>query len=232
MRTLVLNAGYEPLSVVSSRRAALLVMRGRASVLAEEGTPIVSPSALMPRPAVILLHRYVRVVRRRPSAPSRRGVLRRDGRICVYCSRPAGTVDHVVPRSRGGESSWENLVACCGPCNVTKGDKTLEQLGWSSLRRRRHPPTICGFPRSSTPPTNPGDPSSSTPDTVPVRPLPDWPGAAGGAVAGALPGNLAAVLLAGGEGRRLGGTDKARLRRGRRRCCSTGSPPWRSGESP
>lgn len=130
MRTLVLNAGYEPLSVVSSRRAALLVMRGRASVLAEEGTPIVSPSALMPRPAVILLHRYVRVVRRRPSAPSRRGVLRRDGRICVYCSRPAGTVDHVVPRSRGGESSWENLVACCGPCNVRKGDKTLEQLGW------------------------------------------------------------------------------------------------------
>lgn len=130
MRALVLNAGYEPLSVVSSRRAALLVMRGKASVLAEEGTPIVSPSALIPRPAVILLHRYVRVARHRPSSPSRRGVLRRDHRLCVYCSRPAGTVDHVVPRARGGQSSWENLVACCSPCNVKKGDKTLDQLGW------------------------------------------------------------------------------------------------------
>lgn len=130
MRTLVLNAGYEPLSVVSSRRAAVLVMRGRASVLAEAGAPIASPSALVPRPAVILLHQYVRVVRRRPSTPSRRGILRRDRRICAYCSRPAGTVDHVVPRARGGRSSWENLVACCSPCNVRKGDKTLEQLGW------------------------------------------------------------------------------------------------------
>ncbi|GAA3059107.1 MULTISPECIES: HNH endonuclease [Actinomycetes] len=131
MRTLVLNAGYEPLSVVSSRRAAVLVMHGKASILAEDGTPISSPSTLMPRPAVILLHRYVRVVRRRPSSPSRRGVLRRDQRRCAYCSRPAATVDHVIPRSRGGNSTWENLVACCGPCNVRKGDKTLDELGWS-----------------------------------------------------------------------------------------------------
>src|SRR5690625_7702053 len=131
MRTLVLNAGYEPLSVVTSRRAAVLVMRGKASILAEEGSPIASPSALLPRPAVILLNRYVRVVRRGPTAPSRRGILRRDGRRCGYGNNYAATVDHVIPRSRGGESSWENLVACCSPCNVGKGDKTLKQLGWS-----------------------------------------------------------------------------------------------------
>lgn len=131
MRTLVLNAGYEPLSVVSSRRAAVLVMRGKASVLAEDGGPIASPTTLWPRPAVILLHQYVRVVRRRPGSPSRRGILRRDQQSCAYCSRPADTVDHVIPRSRGGDSSWENLVACCGPCNLRKGDRTLGELGWS-----------------------------------------------------------------------------------------------------
>lgn len=130
MRTLVLNAGYEPLSVVSSRRAAVLVMRGKASILAEEGAPITTPSLFMPRPAVILLHRYVRVVRRGVATPSRRGVLRRDRRECVYCGHAADTVDHVIPRSRGGDSSWQNLVACCSPCNVRKSDKTLEQLGW------------------------------------------------------------------------------------------------------
>ncbi|NLS09945.1 HNH endonuclease [Nesterenkonia sp. MY13] len=140
MRTLVLNAGYEPLSVVTSRRAAVLVMRGKASILAEDGSPIASPSALIPRPAVILLHKYVRVVRRRPTAPSRRGILRRDQRNCGYCGKTAATVDHVIPKARGGDSSWENLVACCGPCNVRKGDKTLEQLGWELLVTPKAPP--------------------------------------------------------------------------------------------
>ena len=139
MRTLVLNAGYEPLSVVTSRRAAVLVMRGKASILAEEGSPIAAPSVLLPRPAVILLHRYVRVVRCGTASPSRRGVLRRDRRRCGYCEKTAATVDHVIPKSRGGNSSWENLVACCGPCNVRKGDKTLEQLGWTLSTTPRAP---------------------------------------------------------------------------------------------
>lgn len=147
MRTLVLNAGYEPLSVVSSRRAAVLVMRGKASILAEDGSPIVSPSTLIPRPAVILLHQYVRVVRRRPVAPSRRGILRRDGRTCLYCGRAAATVDHVIPRSRGGDSGWENLVACCGPCNVRKGDKTLDELGWTLNTTPQAPPHHVWLPQ-------------------------------------------------------------------------------------
>ena len=146
MRTLVLNAGYEPLSVVAPRRAAVLILRGKASMLAEEGSPIASPSALLPRPAVILLHRYVRVARRHPSAPSRRGILRRDLRRCGYCQKPAATVDHVIPKSRGGDSSWENLVACCGPCNVRKGDKTLEQLGWVLHGTPKTPPQHMWLP--------------------------------------------------------------------------------------
>lgn len=147
MRTLVLNAGYEPLSVVTSCRAAILVMRGKASILAEDGSPIVSPSALIPRPAVILLHQYVRIVRRRPSSPSRRGILRRDRRTCAYCSKAAGTVDHVVPSSRGGESSWENMVACCSPCNVKKGSKTLEELGWTLKITPKAPPHHLWMPQ-------------------------------------------------------------------------------------
>lgn len=146
MRTLVLNAGYEPLSVVTSRRAALLVLRGKASILAESDHPIVSPSALIPRPAVILLHHYVRVSRRHPTTASRRGVLRRDRRQCGYCGRPAATVDHVIPKSRGGDSSWQNMVACCAPCNVRKGDKTLRQLGWNLRVTPQSPPYYVWLP--------------------------------------------------------------------------------------
>lgn len=130
MRTLVLNAGYEPLSVVTYRRALLLVTTGKASVLAHGGDPVVGPSCILRRPTVILLHRYIRVPHSDHVAVSRRGVLRRDGHLCAYCGRTATTVDHIHPRSRGGEDSWENLVACCLVCNNAKGDRTLAQLGW------------------------------------------------------------------------------------------------------
>jgi 5-methylcytosine-specific restriction endonuclease McrA len=131
MRTLVLNAGYEPLSVVSYRRAILLVGTGKASVLADGGDPVVGPSCTVMRPAVILLNRYIRIPHADSVAVSRRGVLRRDGHQCGYCGRSATTVDHIHPRSRGGEESWENLVACCLSCNNAKGDRTLAQLGWT-----------------------------------------------------------------------------------------------------
>ena len=131
MRTLVLNAGYEPLSVVSYRRAILLVVTGKASVLADGGDPVVGPTCTLRRPAVILLNRYVRIPHAETAAVSRRGVLRRDGHQCAYCGRSATTVDHVHPRSRGGEDSWENLVACCLACNNAKGDRSLAQMGWT-----------------------------------------------------------------------------------------------------
>lgn len=139
MRALVLNAGYEPLAVVTFRRALVLVLAGKASVLAEGGAPVAGPTEILPRPSVILLHRYVKVPYREGAAATRRGVLRRDAHQCAYCGKAAATVDHVVPRSRGGRDSWENLVACCLRCNNAKGDQTLRALGWQLRFRPRRP---------------------------------------------------------------------------------------------
>ena len=132
MRTLVLNAGYERLGVVSFRRALLLVLNQKATVLRPFDEVMVhSATAEFEMPSVILLTRYVRIPGLRKVPLSRRGVLRRDGHRCAYCSRSATTVDHVTPKSRGGRDSWENLVACCLNCNNAKGDKTLSEIGWS-----------------------------------------------------------------------------------------------------
>jgi 5-methylcytosine-specific restriction endonuclease McrA len=131
MRTLVLNAGYEPLAVVSFKRALILVLNNKATILAQSGEQLVhSASAEYELPSVILLQRYVRVPGSRRIPVSRRGVLRRDGHRCAYCSKSANTIDHVQPKSRGGKDTWENLVACCLKCNNAKSDKTLAELGW------------------------------------------------------------------------------------------------------
>lgn len=139
MRTLVLNAGYEPLAVVSFRRALVLVLAGKATVVVDGPTPVVSGSLTLPRPSVILLARYVRVPHGRVVPVSRRGVLRRDEHRCAYCGGHAATIDHVLPRSRGGLDTWDNLVACCVRCNNLKGDRTPEEKGWSLRVRPRAP---------------------------------------------------------------------------------------------
>jgi 5-methylcytosine-specific restriction endonuclease McrA len=131
MRTLVLNAGYEPLAVVSFKRALVLVLEGKASLLAADEHPVLSASGEWERPSVILLRRYVRIPSGRNVPVSRRGVLRRDGQRCAYCTASASTIDHVIPRSRGGADSWENLVACCLRCNNVKGDRTPHEMGWT-----------------------------------------------------------------------------------------------------
>lgn len=131
MRTLVLNAGFEPLAVVSFRRALVLVLTGKATLVAAHADEVVGATTRVPRPSVILLRRYIRAPYSSQVPVSRRGVLRRDGHRCAYCSRSATTVDHVVPRSRGGADTWVNLVACCVRCNNTKGSRTPEEMGWS-----------------------------------------------------------------------------------------------------
>jgi 5-methylcytosine-specific restriction endonuclease McrA len=140
MRTLVLNAGYEPLAVVSFRRALVLVMNDKASVIERvEGNPVLAAGGPFDRPAVIILTRYVHVPRTRRVPVTRRGVLRRDGFRCAYCGGHAATIDHVLPRSRGGADSWENLVACCQRCNNVKGDRTPQEMSWQ-LRFAPCPP--------------------------------------------------------------------------------------------
>lgn len=139
MRTLVLNAGYEPLAIVSFKRALMLVMNQKANMVeCDEESPVWGATEIFDRPAVIVLTRYVRVPRAQKVPVTRRGVLRRDGHRCAYCGRSANTIDHVFPRSRGGKNTWENLVAACVKCNNIKSDRTPDEMGWE-LRFR---PTV------------------------------------------------------------------------------------------
>jgi 5-methylcytosine-specific restriction endonuclease McrA len=140
MRTLVLNAGFEPLAVVSFKRALVLVMNQKATIIAADAEhPVWGSSGSYDRPSVILLTRYVRIPSTRLIPVSRRGVLRRDSQRCAYCGGAANTIDHVLPRSRGGQDTWENLVACCLRCNNAKSDRTPGEMGWK-LQVRPKPP--------------------------------------------------------------------------------------------
>lgn len=130
MRTLVLNATYQPLTVVSLRRAVVLVMSDKADVV-EAGGEWHSVSRSVPAPTVIRLRRFVRIPYRRNISLTRRHILIRDRYRCAYCRDHATTVDHVVPRSRGGQHRWDNVVASCRPCNHTKADKLLAELTWT-----------------------------------------------------------------------------------------------------
>ena len=133
-RSLLLNASYEPLCVVPTRRAIVLVLTAKAVVLESGDTTLHSERLTLPAPVVIRLTRYVRVPYRSRAPLSRQGVLARDGGRCQYCGCGAETLDHVLPRSRGGRHVWENLVAACRRCNHTKADRTLDELGWTLSR--------------------------------------------------------------------------------------------------
>jgi len=124
---LVLNATYEPLAVVPSRRAAILVLADKADILDVSGQVLHSERTTIPLPSVIRLRYFVRVPYHRNVALSRRGVFARDGHSCQYCGNRAETLDHVVPRSRGGSHTWDNVVAACRPCNVGKADRLLHE---------------------------------------------------------------------------------------------------------
>lgn len=137
---LVLNASYEPINICAARRALVLVLKGVAS--AEEHThhQVASARHALPLPSVIRLLEYRRIPH--PArALSRKNILMRDRFTCQYCHKimPSGelTLDHVIPRSRAGETSWENLVACCHPCNNRKGSRTPEEAGMKLLRPPR-----------------------------------------------------------------------------------------------
>ena len=127
---LVLNATYEPLCVVSRRRAAVLVLSAKAVPVAAGDGVLHSSRTTVPVPAVVRLSRYVRVPYR-PSVPlTRKAVFARDGGRCVYCGAAATSLDHVVPKSRGGAHAWENVVSACGRCNHVKADRGIAELGW------------------------------------------------------------------------------------------------------
>ena len=128
--TLLLNATYEPLCVVSSRRAIVLVLAEKAEPVDSAADVVHAETVSVAVPVVVRLTRYVRVPYPAQVPLSRRAVFTRDGQTCVYCGGSATSIDHVVPRSRGGTHTWDNVVAACRRCNHTKADRSLAELGW------------------------------------------------------------------------------------------------------
>lgn len=138
---LVLNSSFQPLHVCHARRALVLVMCGKAEVVEYEESQFVrTVSRLFPLPSVVRLRIYIQP-NRRSVALNRRNIMRRDKYHCQYCGSISEelTTDHVVPRSRGGEDSWENLVTACTRCNNRKGNRTLEDANMKLLSLPRRP---------------------------------------------------------------------------------------------
>ncbi len=138
-RTLILNATYEPLGVVSDRRALILVLNQRATMVEDSGTVLHYATGQVSLPSVIRLNKFVRIPYRHAVPLSRRAIFARDGGRCVYCGNAATSIDHVIPRSRGGGHNWENVVAACHRCNHAKADKPLKELGWRLRSLPREP---------------------------------------------------------------------------------------------
>ncbi|SFP96284.1 5-methylcytosine-specific restriction endonuclease McrA [Amycolatopsis arida] len=131
-RVLLLNATFEPLTALPLRRAVVLVVCGKAEVVHGDpaGLTLHAATVSVPVPSVIRLSNYVRVPYRAQAPLTRAGLMHRDRFRCAYCGGRAETIDHVVPRSRGGQHTWENCVACCAKCNHRKADRLLSELGW------------------------------------------------------------------------------------------------------
>jgi 5-methylcytosine-specific restriction endonuclease McrA len=137
---LVLNATYEPINVTAVRRALILILKGLATTEEEDGSFLHSARLAIRIPSVIRLLEY-RHIPYQTRALSRKNLLLRDHYTCQFCGRafPAHelTLDHVIPRSRGGQTDWDNLVACCHQCNNRKGDRLPEEAGLRLLRPPR-----------------------------------------------------------------------------------------------
>lgn len=142
-KVLVLNASYEPLNITSWRRAVILLLKGKAEQLEHNGKYIYTG---FPLPSVIRLRQYVRVPYKEIPL-TRRNILERDRHTCQYCNHRGDqlTLDHVIPRSRGGGETWENLVAACVRCNVKKGNRTPKEAGISLLSQPRRPHSSLHF---------------------------------------------------------------------------------------
>jgi 5-methylcytosine-specific restriction endonuclease McrA len=142
-RVLVLNASYEPLQLVSVRRAVVLLLQEKAELVEAAAQHLRARAFSLEVPLVIRLVRYIRIPRRLKLPCSRRGIFARDRETCQYCGCQPGrsllTMDHVVPRSQGGTTNWENVVTACRECNHRKGGRTPEQANMILLTTPRQP---------------------------------------------------------------------------------------------
>ncbi len=142
-RVLVLNASYEPLQIISVRRALILLLQEKAELIEAAEQQLRACNLSFDVPLVIRLVRYIRIPPRLKLPCSRRGVLARDHETCQYCGAQPGrinlTIDHVVPRSQGGLTVWNNVVTACRECNRKKGGRTPEQAHMTLRTRPRQP---------------------------------------------------------------------------------------------
>lgn len=130
---LLLNADFQPLQVLPARRAVMLILSGKAETVENGNGDALfrSASQTFNVPAVLKLKTFVKVPYRATVPLTRAAVLARDNKTCGYCLRHGDTMDHIIPRSRGGKHTWLNIVTACKKCNAYKDDKTLAEIGWS-----------------------------------------------------------------------------------------------------
>jgi 5-methylcytosine-specific restriction endonuclease McrA len=134
-RALVLNGSDQPLAVVPARRAVVLVLKHKAEVVSANGLVFRSEHLRIEAPSVVRLRYFVKVPYRAQAALTRRAVFARDHWVCQYCGKAAENVDHVVPRSKGGPHTWDNVVAACRRCNSKKENKKPQEAGLKLARK-------------------------------------------------------------------------------------------------
>ena len=139
---LVLNYDYTPLNITSIRRGFVLVDKGKAEIIKSDDNPIIGGYKTYIRPVIIRLLRYIKHHAKNIRA-SRSRIYKRDGNECVYCgSKKELTLDHVVPKSKGGGNEWTNLVTSCFKCNLKKGSKTPEEAKLIMKHKPFAPPLL------------------------------------------------------------------------------------------
>lgn len=167
-RALLLNASFEPLCVVSARRAVVLVLKDKAEIVHRNGAEFRSERRSVPVPTVVRLVHFVRVPYRATAPLSRRAVFARDGHRCQYCGSSAENLDHVVPRSRGGPHTWENVVASCRACNARKEDRLPTECGMMPRRTPTAPHATTSLIASAGPIDSAWHPYLARADRVPA----------------------------------------------------------------
>ena len=142
-RVLVLNQSYDPIMVIGAKRAILLILNEKVDALENYREIIHSAYLSLPLPSVIRLKEYARI-RRKEIVLSRKNILKRDNHTCQYCgirSVPM-TIDHIIPRQRGGEDSWYNLITACVACNTRKGNRMPREVQMKLMKKPRKPTMV------------------------------------------------------------------------------------------
>ena len=137
---LVLNQSYEPMHICNMKRAVVMLYLGKAELIEKFDDVLHSVSKVMPMPSVVRLEQYIRIPNN-SIILSRKNILKRDGHLCQYCGKKniPLTVDHIIPKVKGGRDTWENLVTACVSCNNKKGNRTLKDFGRKPLNKPRRP---------------------------------------------------------------------------------------------